>query len=350
MALGGIAAVVIVGALVGVGSGTGGGAGSNVIPFAVPAAAAAQLRRVADAASAQVMPTPAEWEYLEIKLENTGTISAGKWTLTYNDTQTEQNWFAPNGDARQRDSTDSFTFATPQDQATYLANKSAFENSLPYDPTAHGVYEDKFFPTHDSTQPTWVTSPPTDAQTLITEVWNQYVAAQGPGPHPGMNAERPEVLWDSLTQMLLSSTSAQLRATAYDALAYVPYTTVVGTQTDQLGRSGIAVSFTHDSTGTIQTLIVSPTTGNLLELDRAMRSDGNGMPAGTVIQRQIFLQRVIVPADVSLPGGRYLGYGDVSETTAASSSPTTTASASDSTPAPAVQTTTASTTQTSTAP
>jgi hypothetical protein len=122
---------------------------------------------------------------------------------------------------------------------------------------------------------------------------------------PGLKAERPEVLWDSLTGLLLSSTSARLRATAYSALAYVPDTTVLGSKTDQLGRSGIAISFTHDSTGTTQTLIVSPATGDLLELDRTQKRDADGMRAGTVIQRELFLRRAIVAAAVALPGGGY---------------------------------------------
>jgi hypothetical protein len=150
-----------------------------------------------------------------------------------------------------------------------------------------------------------MTSPPSDPEKLITEIWNQYVSATG-GPHqPGLKAERPEVLWDSLTGLLLSSTSARLRATAYSALAYVPDTTVLGSKTDQLGRSGIAISFTHDSTGTTQTLIVSPATGDLLELDRTQKRDADGMRAGTVIQRELFLRRAIVAAAVALPGGGY---------------------------------------------
>jgi hypothetical protein len=297
---------VTVAALVGVETGGGGGVSSTGLSFAVSPAAAAQLKKVAHAAAVQPMPTSGQWEYLTIKEENVGSITAANQTVLYNDTQTIQTWYGANGDARQRIATDSFSWATPQDQATYLANQAAFDSTgeavLKGEMTP-GVFEDHFFPSNGTSTPAWGTTPPTDPQTLINDIWNQYVSANGPGPQPGLAGEKPETLWDSLTQLLLSSTSAQLRATAYQALAYVPYTTVLGAQTDQLGRSGIGISFTHDSTGTIQTLIVDPTTGDLLELDKTQKTDGNGIQAGTVTQREIFLQRAIVDADIALPNG-----------------------------------------------
>jgi hypothetical protein len=356
--------------LVGVERLPGRGAGHTGLPFTVPPAAAAQINRLAHAAAVQAMPAAGEWEYLEIKLENTGAMSIGNtatWphapvpavTVTYMDTQTEQNWYGTDGDTRQRGSTDSFSFATPQDRATYLANKSAFDSSqqLPSG-MATGVYEDKFFPSQDSSQPVWAKSPPTDPQTLINEIWDQYLSSYGSGPHPHAGAERPEVLWDALTGMLLASTSARPRATAYSALAYVPYTTVLGSRTDQLGRSGIEISFTHDSTGTIETLIVDPGTGDLLELDRTQKRDSNGLPAGAVISRELFVKRAIVAAAVSLPGGGYQALGDVLqttttpalETTAAPTSTTTTTSASDTSTTPGLQTTTGPAPHTTAAP
>jgi hypothetical protein len=305
------ATAVLVAALVGVENGDG---GAHIgLSFTVPPAAAAQLKRVAHAAAVQVMPAAGQWEYLAIKLESTGTISYGNPTglqgtrptgyptLTYRDTQTEQTWYATDGAARQRISNDSFKFATPKDQAIYLANKSVLKNQLSYNPLVTGVFEDKMFPSKGASQPVWVTSPPSGPRTLIKDIWDQYVSATG-GPHqPGLNAGRPEVLVTSLTQLLLASTSAKLRATAYRALAYVPYTTVLGAQTDQLGRSGIAISFTHDGTGTNQTLIVSPVTGDLLELDQTQKKTANGIQTGTVTQREMFLKRAIVGSAVALP-------------------------------------------------
>jgi hypothetical protein len=305
--LGASMTAVTVAALVGVETGGGGGAGSTGLSFAVSPAAAAQLKRVAHAASVQPMPASGQWEYLTIKEENVGGITAANQTVIYNDTQTIQTWYGANGDARQRIATDGFSWATPQDQATYLANQAAFDSTdeAVLKEMTPGVFEDHFFPSNGVSTPAWGTTPPTDPQTLVTDIWDQYVSANGPGPQPGLAGEKPEVLWDSLTQLLLSSTSAQLRATAYQALAYVPYTTVLGAQTDQLGRSGIGISFTHDSSGTIQTLIVDPATGDLLELDRTQKADGNGFQAGAVTQREIFMQRAIVSDDDELPDGTY---------------------------------------------
>lgn len=304
----------------------GGGAGSTGTPLSVAPAAAAQLKRVAQAAAGQAMPAAGQWEYLAIKQENTATLSnnSGSVTVVYTDTQTEQNWIAANGDTRQRDSNDSFSFLTPQDKATYLADKAVLHvgSRFPgYDPTVPGVIEDRMFPDMEHSPPVWETSPPSDPHTLITELWHQYESAMPRFPAgrllpdgrrvtrqqtaeraKAVAAQRPEILWDDLGGLLLYSTSARLRATAYRALADVPDTTVGGTDTDQLGRSGIAVTFTG-ARGQADTLIASPASGDLLEEDTALTTAADGLPAGTVTNREIFLQRAIGDSDSTLPGG-----------------------------------------------
>jgi hypothetical protein len=325
--LGAAAAAVAVASLVGVETLTGGS--GRGLPLAVPPAAAAQLNRVARAAAAQPTPAAGQREYLEVKVEGTGTMQAGNPTdqgtnpagyptVAYTDTQTVQNWIAPYDDiTRQRTTGDSFSFLTPQDETTYLAHKAAFDAAP--DQLGHmmvtGVTEDKTSPDSGGSQPVWETSPPSDPQTLINELLGQFVSAhkrslpagltrrQGARAAASLAAQRPSILWVDLSDLLLNSMSAQLRSTAYAALTYVPDTKVVGNETDQLGRSGIAISWTGHGPGDDETLIVSPSTGDLLEEDDTFTKAADGLRAGTVARREIFLQRAIVDSDMALPGG-----------------------------------------------
>jgi hypothetical protein len=143
-------------------------------------------------------------------------------------------------------------------------------------------------------------------------LWSEFLSAypeEATDPHVNglkvtLNALRSDVSWGELSQVLLSSTSAKLRSRAYAALAYVSGTKVLGHQTDQLGRPGIAISRTSDVLGS-QTLIVSPSTGDLLERDdtRTSRRVVHGIPAATLTAHEIFLRRSIVNSDTALPGG-----------------------------------------------
>lgn len=320
-----VALVVVLASGMRLGFTRAGAKGANV-SLAVPHAAELQLDRVAYVASVREMPAASQWEYLAIKLESTGTATVdstpvlgggglsygGGVTVAYHDTQIEQNWFATDGDARQRITNESFSFLTPQDRARYLAHKGTFKRTgqIPSFMLAKAVFEDRHFPSHDSSQPNWATWPPADARKLIDEIWAQFLSADN-GPTSGLVSRRPAVLWDALTEILLSSTSAQLRATAYRALAYVPYTSVLGERADQRGRTGMAIYFTDGDGETNDTLIVSPTTGDLLELDQATKSKANGVPAGTVISREIFLQRAIVKTSTALPNGHVIPYNPI---------------------------------------
>ena len=370
--LGAATAVVVVASLVGVESLTGGGGGDGGggsrgvgLPFVVQSAAAAQLNKVAHAAARQVTPSAGQWEYLAVKVENTSTLSnnSGSVTAAYTDTQTWQYWIAPDGDTRNRDSNDSFSFLTPQDRATYLANQSVLASAIGdrfsgYDPMVPDLIEDKLFPSKGVPQPVWETSPPSNPQTLLSEMWSQYESAMPPLPAgatqqeadrvaKALAARRPGILWDDLSGLLLYSTSTQLRETAYEALADVPDTTVGATESDQLGRSGVAVAFTGNR-GQTDTLIASPADGNLLEEDVALTAAANGLPAGTVTSREIFLHRAIVDSDTSLPGGGTQPFGTGSQTTTTPASENTTTPASQTTTAPASQTTTTPASQTTT--
>ncbi len=329
--LGATTAAVAVASLVGVETLTGNGAGAG-LPLAVPPAAAAQLNEVARTAAAQPTPSAGQWEYLAVKNEVTATFSAGSARVAYTATQTQQSWTAPTrndtyGPGRGRNTNDSFSFLTPQDRATYRAHKSAFDADGLGETMTPGVVQDQMSSGDGGQLPVWETSPTSDPQTLLTEIWHQYVseASSGPGAITGnLAAQWSGALWKELNLLFLNSTSAQLRSTGYAALAYVPGVKVLGDQKDQLGRSGIALSYNEPGNTSIQTLIVSPSTGNALEEDLTFKSAHDGLPAGTVWQRLIFLQRAVVDSDTSLPGGGNEPFAAGSQTTTAPAPQTTT--------------------------
>ncbi len=305
--LGAATTALAVASLVGVETLTG-GTGSSGLPLAVSPAAAAQLGKVARAAAGQLTPGPGQLEYLAYKSEITADLSFGNASVDFTYDQTLQDWDAPKlaGEGRERITSDGISFATPQDQANYLANKSAFESEF-------SKSDDADFPAGNTTAPgllyDWVYPPrgPKEDGSFSSQLQKDVVAGtERPSGPQALLADltasldaQPEDLWAGLFTILRDSTNAQLRATAYQALSYVPGTKVLGNRTDQLGRPGVAIQFTsgYANSGT-DTIIVSPTTGYLLEDEHPAP-----IPNGTASEREVYLQRGIVNSDTTLPGG-----------------------------------------------
>ncbi len=152
--------------------------------------------------------------------------------------------------------------------------------------------------------PAWQTSPPNDPQTLLNELWQNDLASQGIKSADNVKAylgHKNDDMWTALGD-LLNSPIARLRATAYAALSYVPGSKIDGNATDQLGRSGIAVSWMPPAPGNGFTYIISPTTGNLLEKDLIQGHTYGGDQAGSAVIRWVYLQNGVVDSNTALPG------------------------------------------------
>jgi hypothetical protein len=318
--LGFVTAVVGVASLVGIETLTGGPEAGG-LPLAVSPAAAAELHRVASAAAGQATPAAGQWDYLALKVENEFNATAGKATVNYVLTSTIQEWNRSHGPTRQRNTADSFSLLTPQDRAAYRANTAAFAQQIDetaaswnggHPRTFSGPVSDHVSPGASTQKPPWGTSPPKDPRTLITDIRRQIIVPAPNPAHAGLEADFPAMLFGTLFNLLVNTTNPQLRATAYAALAYVPGTHVLGDQKDQLGRAGTAISFalkgSHGISGGRSKIIVSPKTGDLLEVDVLSTKPSQGFPVGTVVQREIFLQSGIVDSDTALPGGRKQPY------------------------------------------
>lgn len=252
-------AAVGVASLVGVTTLTGGAGGSR-LPLSVSSAAAAQLKRVAHAAAAQPGVSAGQWEYVEVMQypRTSGSLIA-------------QHWFGANGIERER-------------------------------ATAHGTIIGDLVQPYPSSGGD-EGSPPSDPQKLLSDI----VGDQLPGANTAYPDANPVALWGALSNLLFASTSPQLRSTAFAALSYLPGTEVLGGQTDPLGRSGTAISFTDPRGGVdseeSQTLVVSPSTGEILEGYDTLTVPDHGRPAGTIVSRELFVHEAVVDSDTALPGG-----------------------------------------------
>lgn len=302
-----------VSSLVGVESFGGGSGGAGLsLPLAVSPAAAAQLNRAARAAAGQPTPGDGQWQYQDVRLEGLQHVTLpGGPTLAYKIVDTQQTWYSPStGASRELQTQDGISFPTAQDKATYLANQAAFDAAIDgkdpqYPPTKTGLQMNQVVKGSGSAPP-WQTSPPTDPQTLLAELWHRDLASLGIKSADNVKAyavgHKNDDMWTALGD-LLNSPIARLRATAYAALSYVPGSKIDGNATDSLGRSGIAVTWMPPFPGNGFTYIISPTTGNLLEKDLIQGHTYGGDQAGSAVIRWVYLQNGVVDSDTALPGG-----------------------------------------------
>jgi hypothetical protein len=278
---------------------------SSSFPLAMQSAAAAQVDKLAQAAANDSWPGAGQWLYVTFKDEETGVVTVGGTSVQYTQTKTQQNWVAPDRTVRNRIVGDGLSFPNQQAQAAYQANQAAFDSQVG---SSTGVLEDDVNPNDDAEQ-VWETQPPTDPQTLLTEMWAYELAgpaAESDPTSPALLADRPGYLWNTLVGTLFTTTpSSQLAVTAYRALAYVPGVQVLGTQTDSLGRSGVAISFDNQSGHYEQTLIISQSTGQLLQdqVTPTTTPSTDGGPPDSTQSRYVFLQRAIVASSTTLPDG-----------------------------------------------
>ena len=257
----GMAAVVVGVASLIIAEGLQGGAGSAGFSPAVSPAAAAQLNRVAYVAAAQPGLSAGQWQYVERTSQEHAANSSAAVRV--------QDWFAANGVERERVSL-----------AGAVTSDHVYTNpSQGYAPTP-GVN---------------LAKPPSDVQTLLSDIAGSKLFA---GVSP---ADDPFGYWIDLANVLLRSTSPQLRSLAFTALKYLPGVTVLTNQTDQLGRAGTAFSLAHE--GGTGTIIVSPSTGEMLESYDRNTFETDGIPAGDVVNRITYTQQTVVSSDTALPGG-----------------------------------------------
>lgn len=299
-----------------------GRAGGSRLSLAVSHAAAVKLDTVAHAAAAQPALSPGEWYYTDTQEQDGGiSIQAGNAWVNLTVRNNEQTWSSAGLDQRTRITTYGESFATPQDQANYDANKASFDKHAPgsLNPTtATTSTSDKVFSRAASGAqplPAWWNTQISDPQTLLADI------AQQSGP---LSPDSAFAYFGELQLIMTSATSPQFRAMAFAASEYLPGVTVLGNQTDKLGRSGTEISFTDPNPSgkdnPVETVIVSPSTGEMLESIGTQRIAVRGLTVGTPDWLMVYVQQGLVDSDTALPDG---GTQPISPS-AASTTPTTT--------------------------
>jgi hypothetical protein len=128
---------------------------------------------------------------------------------------------------------------------------------------------------------------PADPDALYTRLKHD---AAGHGD--GLYEEMFTLVGDSLRET--NATPAQ-RAALYDVAARIPGVELVGTVRDPLGRRGIAVAMRHEDDGVRETLVLDPSTGELLSEEQvALSGNSFAYPAGAVVGHATYVTRGVV--------------------------------------------------------
>jgi hypothetical protein len=181
-------------------------------------------------------------------------------------------WLGPGGGVlRQSDGTPSFL--TAQDRARWVAAGRP------------PVANDR--PTRTKLGPLRPLDLPTDPDAMFARLKED---ATGHGD--GLYEEMFTLVGDSLRET--NATPAQ-RGALYEAAARIPGVELVGDVRDPLGRRGVGVALRNASDGVLATLVIDPTTGELLSEEQvALRGNTFGYPAGEVVGHATYVTRTVV--------------------------------------------------------
>lgn len=112
-------------------------------------------------------------------------------------------------------------------------------------------------------------------------------AARGFTPKPRYRAQ---VMFTTIHDILIEPmVPARLQAGLYRVAATIPGIQMLGLRHDTLGRAGLAVGFVDHSNGYEDELLFDPTSYALLDYDETTRHPSGRLPAGTVTEETAFL-------------------------------------------------------------
>ncbi|MGO9751242.1 MAG: hypothetical protein ACLP8S_28025 [Solirubrobacteraceae bacterium] len=295
-------------ALVGVGALTP-DSSSVGTPLAVPMAAAAEFRHLAQAVK-RTMPrtTPAKGaeavsEFVALSGVGEMGVESVRQTVRFRysvDAQIEVQNSAPHGEVESLGATGDFgdaavSFPTQADLDLYRSQPSLTPQLLAQ--SAGGDPE-----TNDliggpgSVPPSELTTLPHTASALLAILRADYLKPQ-PNWNHGHVSDRPpysetQALWGALKSILERSTDPAVMAAAYQALASVSHIDVHGPATDARVRSGVAIIFTG-TPGETDSVIVDQRTGQILQRTLTATTAQDGWPAGTVLTQEVWLWRSV---------------------------------------------------------
>jgi hypothetical protein len=277
-------------------------------PLAVPTAAAAEFRHLAQAVK-RTMPTPTPVKGAEVVSESVALSGVGEMPLEsvrrtvrfrYSvHARVEVQNGVPHGGVESLGAAVAFadaavSFPTQAALDLYRSQPSLTPRRLAQWGSIDYPQTNDLIGGAGSVPPSELATLPHTAAALLARLRADYLKPQ-PNWNHGHVSDRPpysetRALWGALKSILERSTNPAVMAAAYQALASVSDIQVHGTATDARGRRGVAIIFIG-TPGETDSVIVDQQTGQILQRALTATTAQNGWPAGTVLTQEVWLAR-----------------------------------------------------------
>ena len=278
----------------------------------------ARAAHVAATTPASAVPSAGQFLYTEWIDGTTGNEVMRGHNIRLTNGQTEQDWEAPDGSGRQRTTAGFFQLLTPADNAQWLAaGNPSLTGAAPGGGTMDGSYPKGAYFNNCGIKPNALVGLSTGPTQLLQQIIQRFQQGH-------FSASSTLSL---ATCIIETSAYPPLRAAAYRMLAQLPGIQSLGTKTDTLGRSGVAVGVQIPSIGEESVVIFDPSTGIPLETEDIQTSNDSkiyftpppktekqrerdakleaqqSLPNGTIVDYRVFVKSGVVDSDESLPEG-----------------------------------------------
>jgi hypothetical protein len=296
-------------ALVGVGALTPDSSSVDT-PLAVPVAAAAEFRHLAQAVK-RTMPRTTPAKGAEVVSESVALSGVGEMPLEsvrhtvrfrYSvHARIEIQNGAPHGGVESLGAASAFadaavSFPTQADLDLYRSQPGLTPRLLAQWASIDYPQTNDLIGSAGSVAPSELATLPHTAAALLAMLRADYLKPL-PNWNHGHVSDRPpysetQALWGGLKSILERSTDPAVMAAAYQALASVSHIDVQGPATDARGQRGVAIIFSG-TPGETDSVIVDPQTGQILQRALTATTAQNGWPAGTVLTQEVWLARSV---------------------------------------------------------
>ncbi|MDQ0795833.1 CU044_5270 family protein [Streptomyces sp. B1I3] len=289
-----VAVVVLAGAagavqFKGQGSGQAAGPPEGAVPASVVQVAqgtkeglSSTVARISAAAVREKLPEPRRGQFIYIKsqvswLSISENADTGKSDTYVQKLHPRQVWFSPDG---------------RKGWLIEPGNDTTTKDGMTLDDGP----EDRSRPSIGAPSYDYLKTLTTDPDELLALIYKE-TEGQGNGP----DQQAFTTIGDLVMEQVMP---AELASALYRAAAKIPGVVVVGDTTDAVGRHGIAIARTDESSGDRTEWIFDPKTYSYLGERTVQMRDAEGIKAGTVTGHTAITERAVVDAMKEIPGSK----------------------------------------------
>jgi hypothetical protein len=238
--------------------------------------------RISGAAEREKLPEPQPGQFLYIKsqvswLETSQNVDTGESRTYVQKLHPRQVWMSPDG---------------RKGWLIEPGNDNTSEDGLTLDDDR----EDPARPSIGAPSYDYLKTLTTDPDELLKKIYKE-TEGQGNGP----DQQAFTTIGDLVMEQVMP---AELASALYRAAAKIPGVVVVDDTTDAVGRHGIAIARTDETSGDRTEWIFDAETFSYLGERTVQMRDAEGIKAGTVIGHTAITERAIVDAMKEVPGAR----------------------------------------------